>query len=201
MKEEILQQKIVEVVKANQFLEFIINKENVDVALRADTDDQFIPDFSIDSLIRRRYSESAKRVLSCLYDYELISGETIKNISLKKGELLYPDLIIFNRTLKQIILVENKTKAQTEREALTELLGYTNEIRNHLPFISNFDIHYILISSDFNTLLDHSIASQLLSSSINFLCLKPVISLNEIINLDVHFPKPFSQTRENPLER
>ena len=81
---------------------------------------------------------------------------------------------------------------------MTELLAYGQEIRNILPFISDFDISYIIISTEFNTLLDHSISSQILSSESKILCLK-VTENNEQVNFDVHFPKSWSNIGQNGL--
>lgn len=83
MLEQVLQDKIVEVVKANELLEFIVGKESVLDPLLIDEDDHYMPDFFIDSLLRRRYAESAGRVIKCLENYELITGESIRSISLQ----------------------------------------------------------------------------------------------------------------------
>jgi hypothetical protein len=199
MLEQVLQDKIVEVVKAQQLLEFIVNKEAVSEPLRIDEDDHYMPEFLIDSLLRRRYAESASRVLKSLDSYDLITGESILSISLKTGDILKPDLVLFNPIVNQIIVIENKMQDSAEREAVTELLGFANEIRNHLPFISNLDIHYILISPDFKTLLDHSVSAQLLGGHINILCLKPVVSNDDVSGLEIHFPKAWTDLGQNGL--
>jgi|GEM_PF-1985443 hypothetical protein len=199
MKENILQSKLFNVILQESLVDFISEKESLNEATRINDDKNSSPYFSIDSLLKKRYSESAKRVLACLGDYEVISSESIKNISLNKKEKLFPDLILFNRSSAQIILIENKTSGQTEREAITELMGYAHEIRNHLPFISNYDISYILISTTFNVLLDHSVSAQILSTDINFLCLKPVVAEDEVLSLAVHIPGSWSNIGESEL--
>ncbi|RZK26897.1 MAG: hypothetical protein EOO43_01435 [Flavobacterium sp.] len=192
MKEEILQNKIVEIIKSKSLLEFITNQERLNEALNKDSDENMIPNFSIDHLLKEKYSASAKRVLQNLDDYDIISGESIRSISLDRTQRLYPDLILFNRLKRQIVVIENKTSGQTERESITELFGYAHEIRNHLPFFSDYDINYILIATDFNTLLDHSLAGQLLISDINLLCLKPEIIDEYIKGLSIYFPSGWS---------
>jgi len=143
MEEYFLQEKLIEKIKDESFLESIGNIKSLDEAVRIDHDPNTIPDFSIDHLLKRKYSKSAKRVLETLTCYELISGDKIKNISLDKNERLFPDCLLFNYETNEVIVIENKISKQTEREAVTELLGYSQEIRNSLPFISDFDISYI----------------------------------------------------------
>jgi len=199
MKESILQKKLITVILQETFLDFISERESLNEATRINDDKNTSPYFLIDSLLKKRYSESAKRVLSVLDDCEVISSKSIENISLNKKERLFPDLILFNRSSAQIILIENKTSGQTEREAITELMGYAHEIRNHLPFISNYDISYILISTSFNALLDHSVSAQILATDINFLCLKPIVKDQEILSLAVHIPSSWSNIGESEL--
>ncbi len=49
------------------------------------------------------------------------------------------------------------------------------EIRNHLPFFSSYNISCILIITNFNTLINHSVSGQILASDTNLLYLKPNI--------------------------
>lgn len=198
MEESFLQEKLIEKINNESFLESIGNVQSLEDALKIDHDPNSIPEFSIDHLLKRKYSKSAKSVLNTLTCYELITGDKIKNISLDKSERLFPDCLLFNYETNEVIVIENKISKQTEREALTELLGYSQEIRNSLPFISNFDISYIIISTEFNTLLDHSISSHILSSESKILCLKATEN-NEQIDFDVHFPKSWTNIGQDGL--
>lgn len=198
MEESLLQKNLIKKIKDKTFLESIENVQGLEDAIKIDHDPNTIPEFSIDYLLKRKYSKSAKDVLSTLTCYEIITGDEIKNISLNKTERLFPDCLLFNHETNEIIVIENKISKQTERETLTELLAYGQEIRNILPFISDFDISYIIISTEFNTLLDHSISSQILSSESKILCLK-VTENNEQVNFDVHFPKSWSNIGQNGL--
>lgn len=198
MKESFLQEKLIEKIKNESFLESIGNIQSLDDALKIDNDPNTIPDFSIDHLLKRKYSKSAKRVLETLTCYELISGDKIKNISLDKKEGLFPDCLLFNYETNEVVVIENKISKQTERQAVTELLGYSQEIRNSLPFISDFDISYIIISTEFNTLLDHSISSQILSTESKILCLKATEN-NQQIDFNVHSPKSWTNIGQNGL--
>jgi hypothetical protein len=199
MKEELLQKQLVDWINEEKLLDFINGAERLDEAVKIDSDENIIPNFSIDHLLKQKYSRSAKQVLESLKDYEVITGEIIQNISLDKNERLFPDLILFNRSTCQLIVIENKTGSQTEREAITELLGYAHEIRNHLPFFSNYDINYILISTEFNTLLDHSVSGEILSGDLHLLCLKPVVTGESITGLDIYFPKSWNDIGQSEL--
>ncbi len=198
MKESFLQEKLIEKIKNESFLESIGNILSLDDALKIDNDPNTIPDFSIDHLLKRKYSKSAKIVLETLTCYELISGEKIKNISLDKKDGLFPDCLLFNYETNEVVVIENKISKQTEREAVTEVLGYSQEIRNCLPFISDFDICYIIISTEFNTLLDHSISSQILSTESKILCLKATEN-NQDVDFNVHLPKSWTNIGQNGL--
>lgn len=198
MKEKFLQEKLIEMIINESFLDSIENIECLDEALRIDSDPLTIPDFSIDHLLKRKYSKSAKNVLETLTCYEMISGDKIKNISLDKKEKLFPDCLLFNYETNEIIVIENKISKKTEREAVTELLGYGQEIRNSLPFISDFDISYIIISTEFNTLLDHSISAQILSTESKILCLKAKEN-NGQVAFDIHTPNSWTNIGQNNL--
>lgn len=198
MKESFLQKKLIEKIVNKSFLDSIENTECLDEALRIDSDPLTIPDFSIDQLLKRKYSKSAKNVLKTLTCYDIISGDIIKNISLDKKDKLFPDCLLFNYETNEIIIIENKISKKTEREAITELLGYGQEIRNSLPFISDFDISYIIISTEFNTLLDHSISAQILSTESKILCLKASEN-NGQVDFDIHIPNSWTNIGQNNL--
>ena len=198
MQEKFLQEKLIKKISEQSFLEGIKNQEKLDEALRIDYDQNTIPNFSIDHLLKRKYSKSAKSVLGTLTCYEMISGDQIKNISLDKNNRLFPDCLLFNYETNEIVVIENKTDNKTEREAMTELLGYAQEIRNSLPFISDFDICYIIISTEFNTLLDHSISAQLLNTESKILCLRAIQS-NDEIDFEIHFPNSWTNIGQNTL--
>ncbi|WEK20512.1 MAG: hypothetical protein P0Y49_05095 [Candidatus Pedobacter colombiensis] len=200
MKERQLQEWLVKVVKTDYLINHITGLDRLKEATMIDDDSTIIPHFAIDRLLKQKYSYAASRVIKSLEgEFDLVSGEIIQNISLSNKERLLPDLILFNVEKRQVILVENKVNNKTEREAITELFGYGHEIRNHLPFLSNFDINYVLVSTDFNTLLDHSVSGQILTENMNILCLKPVIENEQILNLELHFPSSWSDIGQTEL--
>jgi hypothetical protein len=67
--------------------------------------------------------------------------------------MLFPDLVLVSDEDNKIIIVEIKRSNQTAREALTELLAYDHEVKNLLPFLSNFEVLFCIISTDYSTLL------------------------------------------------
>ncbi|MEC4054570.1 hypothetical protein VSP10_17515 [Myroides odoratimimus] len=198
MTEKFLQSELIKILENETFLESINGIESINEALYIDSDSNYLPEFYIDYLLKRKYSQSAKNVINTLSCYKIISGSSIKNISLEKKDRLYPDCLLFNYETNEIIIIENKISKKTEREALTELLGYSQEIRNILPFTSDFDISYIIISTEFSTLLDHAISSQILNTSNNILCLKAV-ECNNGINFEVYFPTAWSSVGQDGL--
>lgn len=196
--EKELQKKIVELLKEESFLDAISNQHTVNEALNANSDENHIPHLSIDDLLKKKYSKACSHVLESIAGCEIITGDIIKNISLTADEKLFPDVILFNDESAQIILIENKVSSKTGREAITEVFGYMNEIRNHLPFTSHYDVSIIIISPVFDTLLDHSISSNILTSNINLLCLIPLYD-QEKLTFTIHFPKSWTDIGQNNL--
>lgn len=198
ISEKHLQEKLIELVKNNALYEAVNNRESSNEALNSGSDENHIPHLSIDDLLKKKYSKSCRRVLESIIDCEIITGDAIKNISLNQKEKLFPDVILFNRETAQIILIENKVSGKTGREAITEIYGYVNEIKNHLPFSSHYDISIIIVSSEFDTLLDHSISSNILSSNISLLCLLPNFYGSQL-TFDIHYPKSWTHIGQNNL--
>ncbi|MBP1222356.1 hypothetical protein [Flavobacterium sp. 1355] len=198
--EKELQNQIIELIKNESFHESINNQESSIEALNVNSDEDHIPHLSIDDLLKKKYSKSCIHVLESIIDCEIITGDMIKDISLSSEEKLFPDIILFNRESAQIILIENKVSSKTGREAITEVFGYMNEIRNHLPFTSHYDVSIIIISPTFDTLLDHSISSNILSSNINLLCLLPNFE-SEQLTFDIHYPKSWTHIGQNNLPK
>ncbi len=140
-----------------------------------DLNTNFIPSFSFDRLSREKNLKSANNVLETLKYLEIISIDL--SVSLKKGEILRPDLVCYNPEKRIFVIFEIKRDNLTERQALTELYAYEQEIRNILPFIGNREIQTVLISKDWDTLLEHAVSNYNAWSNKNCLAL----SINEII--------------------
>lgn len=195
--EKDLQEKIIKLISADEFYDAIVDKESINDALNSYSDENIIPHLSIDDLLKKKYSTAAKAVLESLLACEIVTGDTIKDISMTADEKLFPDIILFNYETSQVILIENKINGKTAREAVTEIYGYINEIRNHLPFAANFDISVIIVSPIFTTLLDHSVSSNILSANINLLCLLPIDGKD--LKFNIHFPKSWNDIGQNNL--
>lgn len=198
-----LQNSIIEVLKKETVLDSIIGIEELDNHLDRDVNEKFIPGFQIDFQLRTSYCRKAKEAINSFSLYEIISGEEIKNISIQKDtkdkkERLYPDILITNIERNCFSILELKKDSQTEREAITELFAYAIELKNHLPNIADSDINLIIISTEFNTLLDHSISSLVLGTKFNILALKAEIIENEL-KLGVHIPDSWTDIWQNNL--
>lgn len=140
----------------------------------------------MESLVRRKCARAGRRVFQALDFLELVSVDV--NISRTKHEWLRPDLVAFNREQRTVVVFEFKRSIQTERQALTELLAYEHEIRNHLPFLADYDIVYVLCATDFSALLEHAAAGAITWSGKHVLCLQAGVVANELC-LRVHIPR------------
>ncbi len=155
--EQAVQRFIGELIKNNALLEAITGKESVVTAAARRRGPGIIPTLSIDSLQRDRIILAADEALTALSDIEIISGDT--SISRSPGEILRPDFVLFNRSLGRIILVELKDDKQPERQAVTELLAYERELRNHFPFMGGMEVVFVLVARDWSNLLNHAYAA------------------------------------------
>ena len=119
-----------------------------------------------------------------LIDLEIILAD--KNVSSESKEILRPDIVLFNPDGNYtFVVVELKRNDQTERQAITELLAYQQEIKNACPFISDKDINFVLISKDWSPLLRHSVENINSWTSKSILPLKLNIVDNSEIVLEV----------------
>lgn len=129
-----------------------------------------LPAFSIDEYVRVRFADSAHATIESLNKIEVLTSNN--NISATKNEILKPDLVCINSETQQLIIFELKKSNQTGRQALTELLAYEHELKNHLPFLSNYDATFVLISTEWSVLLEHAATSAIMWSNKNLLCLQ-----------------------------
>lgn len=201
--EKQLQELLIEALQAETFLDLVSGREEIEDELSLDSNSQFIPGFQIDFQLRTLYCRKAKEVLSSFGIYDLITGEDIKNISIQKDtankkERLYPDILISHPEEKRFSILELKKDAQTGREAITELFAYAIELKNHLPNIADTDINLIIVATEFNTLLDHSISSIVLGTRFNILALKAGVEEGKL-TLDLHIPNSWTDIWQNDL--
>ncbi|MCD7907659.1 MAG: hypothetical protein LUH04_08265 [Clostridium sp.] len=178
-------------------------QQQLEHALKADAHEEHTPGYEIDFHLQTSYNRRARRVLDTLSGATLITGADIQNISLQPDtsdtrERLYPDILLGNKDNSSFVLIEIKKDSQSEREAITELMAYALEIKNHLPQIADSDIHLILLSTTFNTLLTHSFCSLLLGTRFSLLALKAT-SDRDTLNLHIHFPESWTDIWQKEL--
>lgn len=144
-------------IENDQLLENIQGQEIITSITDVIGQDFFIPSFGIDYISRRASAEAAGHVLGRLGLLDIISINT--SISLTTGEVLRPDILCFNPESKTFVVFEVKRASETERQTVTELAGYEQELRNLLPFLGNFDICFVVVAADWSTLLTHAVGS------------------------------------------
>jgi hypothetical protein len=114
-----------------------------------------IPVLSVDHHVRRRLADAAQYVLKSFGKLERVSFD--QNISGAAGTLR-PDILAFDHATGVLLCFELKRSVATGREALTELLAYEQEIRNHLPLTSRDTVAFVLMSTMWSPILDHAAA-------------------------------------------
>jgi hypothetical protein len=156
-----------------------------------------LPSFPVDSLSRQRVVEAANRVLDHLACLKIVSST--KNISAAARERLLPDLVAANVESGATVLFELKRSRATAREAVTELLAYEHELKNHLPFISSADLFLVVVATEFSVLLDHSLMALMTWERKNILCLRVQVSGTGHFDLAVHLPAAWQRIGQNGL--
>lgn len=196
MTEAELQAKIEEIVDGEGLLAFISDADQLDPILQGMAQPDYLPAFPLDYLIRYRSAQAAQHVLDILDSCKKISTKS-GNIALDSKEGLYPDLLLHSDETGKIVIVELKRSDSASRQAVTELTAYEHEVRNHLPFASTYDICQVVISTEFPTLLSHSLATMITWGGRQVLCLLAVVSGDQV-RLRVHLPNcwtPLGQGR------
>ena len=191
MKESEIQMYIEQLIKDNLFLDSIQDRDLVDQRYDSFFDEDFVPSFSIDYFSTKKIISSAKTVLDNAYSLEIITTAA-QNISLNRQERLFPDLILCNEENGKIIILEIKKSKATARETLTEMLAYEYEIKNLLPFLSNFEVLYCILSTEYSTLLDHSVSSLITWESKQILCLKIEVNNEQKMQMKVYLPSAWT---------
>lgn len=154
--EAAVQRFVRELLDTGTFLAAIKGVDSVRQAAKALRSDRIIPVLSIDSIQRQRTILAAHEALAALDQLEVVSDNT--SISRSVGEVLRPDFVLYNRHLGKIVLVELKDDALPERQAVTELLAYEREVRNHFPFLGQLEVVFVLIAREWTDLLTHAYA-------------------------------------------
>jgi hypothetical protein len=102
---------------------------------------------------RHRAVHEACRVLNSFKEPRFRSADT--NISTIPKKILKPDLILEDEISGALIIVELKRSASAAREFATELLAYTNSLKDQYP---GSQIFLVLISTSLAPLEQHALA-------------------------------------------
>lgn len=167
MKEVELQKMVVEDIRNFEFSEKITYKSKT-----------FFRDtlsFSVNDMLKKKYIECTYDIIEALKcDLDIISNT--RNINMTSGRL-YTDILTFGID-ERFYLFELKVGKKTSREAITELMAYRQEIRNHFPLLSKNEICFIIVAEEYPVLLRHAVTS-LLYENIPTLCLRPVFNIKK----------------------
>lgn len=193
LSERELQDLVIKSLKANTFQQSIKGVEVLKKKLAHDNSSTFIPSFLVDFKLEQEYARGALEVLNALEQYKIINGESIRSISLEVNDRnvnqrLHPDIILFNEKTRQLVIVELKIEGNAEREAVTELAAFVQEVKNHLPFSSDLDVALVVIAESYKTLLNHAVAGLSMDTRYNILCLRPEIDPTGNLEFHVHAP-------------
>lgn len=150
-------QWLVTLIEDEKLLDAIGEQAGIDAAIESIGKRTGVPAFGFDHLSRRANVRAASAVLKSLGLLDVIAVD--KSISLTTGEVLRPDILCFNPESRTLVVFEIKRDKLTERQAVTELAGYEQELRNALPFLGNFDVNFVLVSTHWDVLLSHAVAN------------------------------------------
>ncbi len=187
MKESQIQSILEKLIQDKRLYSCIKNVDSIEKLYASLHDEDFLPSFSIDYFSRKKLISAAKNVVSSLKSVQVITTAS-KNISMDRKEKLFPDLVLFNQEEGKLIILEIKRSVKTVRETLTEMLAYDHEIRNFLPFLSNFEILFCIVSTEYSTLLNHSITGLTTWESKQILCLYVEESEKEELQIEIYIP-------------
>lgn len=122
-----------------------------------------------------------------LHNNKVISED--ENISLKKGDSLSPDFLLYAPETESLVVLELKNIPNPTRQVGTELGAYASEIKSYVPFISDGDIVHVVISRDWPTLLRHYLFNEIFWMQRNILCLEPYQNHSDEIKLRAYSPR------------
>ncbi len=177
---------LVDLIKGDKLLETIGETDQIYAIEKTFSQPTSIPAFGFDHLSRRASVRAASTVLDSLSMLEMVSVN--KSISLTTGEILRPDILCFNAEKRAFVVFEVKRDKLTERQAVTELAGYEQELRNALPFIGGCEVNFVVVSTHWDQLLDHAVANYNTWSAKHCLALK-VEATAQPFSLVCHIPQ------------
>nr|WP_315173163.1 hypothetical protein [uncultured Flavobacterium sp.] len=151
------------------FSNLIINKDYYD-------------ELEFESLVENKILKSYQHCLSSLELVTVISED--ENISLKEGDILRPDFLLYAPETESIVIVELKNLVSPSRQVGTEVSAYASEIKSYIPFISDGDIINVIISPVWTTLIKHYVFHEIFWLQRNIICLEPC-EINGKIHLKI----------------
>lgn len=185
-----MQRLVGDAIRSDKFANCVVGGEGLKELL--DESATVMPTFSIDYLSRLAMVRAAVGCLASLHDIKILTDD--QNVSMTKHETLRPDFVGISEENNSIWIIELKNSTQTAREAFTELLGYEHEVKNYLPFLADWDVNFVLISSEWSTLLDHSLASACAWSRKKVLGLESAKDVMGNLKLTVRIPEAWTVT-------
>lgn len=148
----------------------------------------------LDDIVLHRVADAALMVRDRLVELTPVSNYT-RSISLDRSEKLYADLLYVSPETGSVVVFEIKRAKATARETITELLAYEQELRNHLPFSARTDICFVVVSTDYAPLLDHSLSSLITWHGLKILCLEA----DESLQLTVRLPSGWTSLGQDVI--
>ncbi|MFJ1971858.1 hypothetical protein ACIO93_24625 [Streptomyces sp. NPDC087903] len=171
MDEKALQDLLAASISAGDFPANVSGWDRAEARISAAESPLLEENIPVDFLIIQKVATSALSVREALWDLEPVSSST-RSISLDPADRLYPDLLYTSAETGSVVVFELKRARATARETVTELMAYEQEVRNHLPFSARTDICFIVVSTDYSALLNHSLTSLIAWHDFRVLCLK-----------------------------
>ena len=131
----------------------------------------YLDTFKPSSIAESRIHNSFMYCQTVLTLTEIISAN--ENISMKAGEVLKPDFLLYSPESACIVILEIKNHRGASRQTGTELSAYAAEIKSYFPYLSDGDLVNVIISSTWPTLLRHHIAHEVFWMHRKIICLTP----------------------------
>ncbi|MCD1590110.1 hypothetical protein K7H13_04960 [Qipengyuania citrea] len=162
--------------KLHEWFREAISKEDslADLVVNPDYLENFRPNSDAERILRDGFARSLR---VCAITHTLCDNE---NISMKKGEVLRPDFVLYGLEGEGLIIVELKNLQGPTRQAATELAAYDAEMRNYLPFIADGDVINVVVSTEWPALLRHYVFHHAYWLRREILCLEPIQTANGI---------------------
>jgi len=152
-----------------RFAELLVSPDNLD-------EFELLDDFSnltAHTLLRNRITKKLKSAFNKLYSIELIGREV--PLEQQSNSTIRADFLVVFPGNTGLGIIELKKSAQTERQAFTELLAYSNHLTTLFPTMSREDSVYILISPMTTRICRDALLQSLTFDNRNIVALMPTL--------------------------